>query len=62
MSLKRRTLLLMPLAGGDMAVPTDPQRLNAFVTEYNAYVAKLAEGVVDLKLWQRVVRRWEGLR
>jgi hypothetical protein len=41
--------------------PIDDRALNAFAAEYNGYVARLKQGVVDLKLWERVTRGWREL-
>jgi hypothetical protein len=36
--------------------PTDEQRLNKFAQLYNQYVEKLKEGLVDMPLWDEVVK------
>jgi hypothetical protein len=42
-------------------VPTEPLPLNAFAAEYNRYTLRLADGVIDVKQWARVVKEWHSL-
>jgi hypothetical protein len=45
----------------EMRIPTDDQALNAFAGEYNRFVEKLKQGLVDVKAWKKVVQAWERL-
>lgn len=57
---RREFLLAVPLVAD--APPTDPERLNDFVEQYNGYAGKLAEGVIDLKRWKLVLKKWRALQ
>lgn len=39
----------------------DLDKLDAFAKEYNAYAAKLHEGVVDVKQWKKTAAAWRAL-
>jgi hypothetical protein len=54
-------LPLSLLAAVSTGAPIDAITLNAFADRFNEYVALLQSNVVDLKLWQRVVTRWNKL-
>lgn len=58
---RRSLLLLAALLPGDGA-PTDEGRMNEFGGCYNAYVARLRDGVIDLRLWRATVRAWDRLK
>lgn len=42
--------------------PVDEKRMNEFAFEYNEYVLKLKDSVIDLKQWTRVLAAWERLK
>lgn len=42
-------------------VPTDRDELNAFSAIYNEYIELLKRGVIDTRVWARVVRQWGRL-
>jgi predicted outer membrane protein len=65
--MSRRALLLALFAPAsavgaaetDLTPPvTDEGKLNQFAALYNAYVAELRAGKLNLKLWHAVVRAW----
>ncbi len=42
--------------------PVDVGALNKFAEEYNRYAAKIHDGVVDVKQWEKVERAWKDVR
>ena len=62
MPITRRLLLFASAAAGPApGAPTSDADLNEFAVQYNAYVAALRGGRVDLKQWQRAMRAWRKL-
>ena len=60
--MTRRALLFAAVAAPPASgAPTSDADLNEFAVQYNAYVAALRGGRVDLKQWPRVVRAWRKL-
>lgn len=57
--MRRRAFLALFMP--DSGVPTDEEKLNAFAGCYNAYVMRLRDGVIDLKLWERARRAWKKI-
>lgn len=59
----RRHLALL-LFGGKLGerLPVDSEKLNDFAEAYNLYVTTLKEGLIDRRLWRKVVEKWEALR
>ena len=41
--------------------PSDERVMNEFADLYNRYVAQLHDGILDVRLWQRVVDMWSRL-
>lgn len=58
--MKRRDLLMLAACEANVP-PVDEQRMNAFAAAYNEYAARLKDGVLDLKAWDRVVTAWRRL-
>lgn len=54
--MKRRDLLMLAACEAPHA-PVDEGRLSEFARAYNEY----ADGVLDLKAWQRVLTAWRRL-
>jgi len=59
--MTRRSLLLASKCEQPHC-PVDDVKLNAFVLEYNDYIAALQRGELNIKQWARVLRAWEHLR
>ena len=64
-TVSRRALVALPLfaraSDADSGRLTD-ERLNAFAHEYNAFITQMStQGVVDMKRWQRVVKRFREM-
>jgi hypothetical protein len=59
--MTRRIFSLLLFAPASEAPVTDVDRLNKFAELYNKYIASLQGGIIDVKLWARVVREWERL-
>lgn len=58
----RRKFLAALFAPAAWAQPvTDAEKLNAFAGDYNRYVERLRQGIVDLKLWARVRKAWQRM-
>jgi len=57
--MKRRSLL-MALAPSIRA-PSNEKLMNEFADLYNRYVARLHDGILDVKLWSRVCAVWEKI-
>lgn len=59
------SLVAIPLAiarkPADVPVVTDLARLNMVADRWNAYVRQVQGGVVNLKLWNRLVEGMRGL-
>ena len=63
--LKRRAFLLLPLAAfgkEPSRAPVDPATLENLAHNYNLYIDKLKQGLVDVKQWERVEKAWKELR
>lgn len=58
--MKRRDLLMLAACEAPHA-PVDEGRLNEFARAYNEYAARLKDGVLDLKAWERVLTAWRRL-
>lgn len=58
--MKRRDLLMLATCEPNVP-PVDEGRMNAFAAAYNEYAARLRDGVLDLKAWDRVVTAWRRL-
>ena len=59
--MTRRLLLLMATVVSPSKIPVDESSLNAFASQFNAYIMQLQNGVVDTKQWERVVRAWRRM-
>lgn len=61
--LSRRVLFAGVLCRpANRSTPTDADTINSFVREFNKYIESYNSGVVDLKEWQRVEKKWEDMR
>lgn len=58
--MRRRELLLLAACEPNVP-PVDEARMNAFAAAYNEYAARLKDGVLDLKQWERVLTAWRRL-
>ena len=63
-TLGATALLTLPLKAATPPEPlltTDLEKLNSFADCYNLYIAKLQNGIHDLKLGAKVVNKWQSL-
>lgn len=58
--MKRRDLLMLAACDAPHA-PVDESKLNEFARAYNEYAARLKDGVLDIKAWERVLAAWRRL-
>ena len=62
MQRRKAIPLILLFPSPSTPAPSDIDKLNAFAIEYNDYIVKLQQSILDVKQWKRVEESWKRIR